>query len=92
VRSQIRNVLYREKRTEAFQSFVEELKKEFGVTTFPERLADVKVEQGAMPSAPPQGGGHAGHGGHPHGLGAQDGPPAGAGAPPSGAPPTGDPR
>jgi len=90
VRNQIRNVLYREKRTAAFQDFVEELKREFGVKVFADKLAEVKVDA-SPPGAPPQDG-------HAHGMGA---PPPGAkppGSAPRGAPtpgqgePQGDPR
>jgi peptidyl-prolyl cis-trans isomerase C len=67
VANQIKNVLYREKRTDSFQAFVEELKKEFGVTTWPERVKDVRVEQGPpTPGALGGGGGHE-HAGHEHG-------------------------
>ncbi len=62
VKNQIRNVLYREKRTASFHAFVDGLEKQLGVEMYPERLKDVKVEGGgAMPPAP-----HGGHGGHGH--------------------------
>lgn len=71
VKNQIRNVLYREKRTESFQQFVKGLEKDIGVETWPERLKDVKVESGG--TVPPGFGEHAGHGhgaeGDEHGLG-----------------------
>lgn len=69
VRNQIRNVLYREKRTEAFQAFVDELQKELGVETFPERVDQVKVQPGPAPTP-----GMPGGGGHPHGMGAPGAP------------------
>lgn len=63
VKNQIRNVLYREKRTEAFQQFVKGLEKEFGVQTWPERLKDVRVEPAGAAVPPAFGGGD----GHDHG-------------------------
>lgn len=71
VKNQIRNVLYREKRTESFQQFVKGLEKDFGVETWPERLKDVKVEAGGV--APAGMGGHAGHGHGDEGSGAPAG-------------------
>jgi parvulin-like peptidyl-prolyl isomerase len=67
VRNQIRNVLYREKRTEAFQTFVDGLQKELGVETFPERLEQVTVQPGPAPTPGMPGGPGAphGHGGAP---------------------------
>lgn len=65
VKNQIRNVLYREKRTESFHEFVEGLEKELGVVLYEERLKDVKVEAGGAP--PAAAGGHGGHAGHGHG-------------------------
>lgn len=50
VKNQIRNLLYREKRTQAFDDFVNSLKTEIGVETFPERMEEVKVETGPLPS------------------------------------------
>jgi peptidyl-prolyl cis-trans isomerase C len=88
VRNQIRNVLYREKRTDAFQQFVEGLKTEFGVTVFPDRLDQVKVEAGSPGAPSPHGigDGH-GHGGPPAGMT----PPPGAGGNPPASPPAGIP-
>lgn len=63
VKNQIRNVLYRERRTESFQDFVKGLEQQLGVKTYPERLKDVKVDA-TMPVAPGAPG-H-GHGGVPH--------------------------
>lgn len=64
VKNQIRNVLYREKRTESFHQFVRDLEKELGVQTWPERLSAVKVEAGGpMPA------GFGEHAGHGHGAG-----------------------
>ncbi|MDP2339479.1 MAG: peptidyl-prolyl cis-trans isomerase [Deltaproteobacteria bacterium] len=68
VKNQIKNVVYREKRTAAFNTFVDELKKKYGVKLFPEHLAKLKVE-----SLPPQTAGA--DDGHGHG-GAHGAPPA----------------
>ncbi|MFZ9886116.1 MAG: peptidylprolyl isomerase [Myxococcota bacterium] len=62
VKNQIRNVLYRERRTESFQEFVKGLEQQLGVKTYPDRLKDVKVDA-TMPVAPGAPG-H-GHGGMP---------------------------
>jgi len=50
VKNQIRNLLYREKRTQAFDDFVEKLKTEVGVETFPDFMDEVKVETGPLPT------------------------------------------
>lgn len=63
VKNQIKNVVYREKRTAAFTAFVDELKKKYAVKTYPEHLAKLKIE--AMPAQPVDDG-H-GHGGA-HGV------------------------
>lgn len=82
VKNQIRNVLYREKRTESFHQFVEGLEKELGVELYLDRLKDVKVEAGG--ATPAAAAGHGGHAGHGHGAepheGADDGADEGEGA------------
>lgn len=65
VKSQIRNVLYRERRTASFNQFVEDLKKKQGVQVFAEKLDKVKVSTELPPGAAPPGSGHEGHG---HGV------------------------
>jgi hypothetical protein len=61
VKNQIKNVVYREKRTNAFNAFVDELRARYQVKTFPEKLDQLKVE--VNPAALPATGGDA-HG-HP---------------------------
>jgi peptidyl-prolyl cis-trans isomerase C len=43
VKNQIKNVVYREKRTAAFNTFVDELKTKHGAVTFPEKLEELKI-------------------------------------------------
>ena len=43
VKNQIKNVVFREKRTDAFNKYVDELKKKHGVVVYEDKLADVKV-------------------------------------------------
>ncbi|MBM4279640.1 MAG: hypothetical protein FJ137_02400 [Deltaproteobacteria bacterium] len=43
VKNQIKNVVYREKRTAAFNTFVDELKTKHGAVTFPDKLDQLKV-------------------------------------------------
>jgi peptidyl-prolyl cis-trans isomerase C len=76
VKSQIRNVLYRERRTSSFNQFVEDLKKKQGVEVFADKLGKVQVSTELPPGAVPSAGGHEGHG---HGMD--------EGAPPDDAPP-----
>ncbi len=77
VKNQIKNVVYREKRTAAFNAFIDELRTKYGVKTFPEKLSLLKID--VNPAALQGEGGDDGHG---HGSMGQ--PPA----PP--APPVGD--
>lgn len=44
VKNQIKNVVYRDRRSAAFDSYVEELKKKAGVTVYPEKLDKIRVE------------------------------------------------
>jgi len=44
VKNQIKNVVYREKRTAAFNTFVEDLRKKYDVKTFPEKLDQLKID------------------------------------------------
>jgi peptidyl-prolyl cis-trans isomerase C len=71
VKNQIKNVVYREKRTAAFNAFVEELKNKHGVTVHEDKLEKVRVNaQLPPPGAMGPGGfddGH-GHGADPHGA------------------------
>ena len=71
VKNQIRNLLYREKRSEAFNSFVEKLKTDFKVQTHPEELKKLVVKAGPEGSGDgtmlPPGGGPGGPGG-PRGM------------------------
>lgn len=46
VKNQIRNLLYREQRGEAFNSFVDKLKVDFAVETFPEQLKKLEIKSG----------------------------------------------
>ena len=57
VQNQIRNVLYREKRTAAFDQYIEGLKKDFGVTVHDDNVAKVQVQAGggAEPMVPGHG-------------------------------------
>jgi peptidyl-prolyl cis-trans isomerase C len=64
VKNQIKNVVYREKRSAAFNTFVDELKTKHGVQTFPDKLTALKVPTvpAGMAGLPGLGDGH-GHGG-----------------------------
>ena len=75
VKNQIKNVVYREKRTAAFDAFVEELKTKHGVQVYADKLDKLKVN-GPLPA---QGDPHAGIPGFPGGGGM--GAPPGMGAP-----------
>lgn len=85
VKNQIKNVVFREKRTAAFNSFVEEMKQKHGVQVYEDKIAKLKVDV-KLPAPPP--------GGDPHGVMMDDG--HGHGAPDNedeeadegGAPPT----
>ena len=60
VKNQIKNVVYREKRTASFSAFVEDLKKKYAVKTSPDLLGKLKID--AMPQAADDGHGHGGGG------------------------------
>lgn len=68
VKNQIKNVVFREKRTAAFNALVDELKQKHGVTVYEDKLDKVKVNAQMPPGAMDDGHGHGGgaHGG-PHG-------------------------
>lgn len=63
VKNQIKNVVFREKRTAAFNTLVDELKKKHGVTVYEEKLDLVKVNAAMPPGGMDDGHGHGG----PHG-------------------------
>jgi peptidyl-prolyl cis-trans isomerase C len=46
VKNQIRNLLYREQRGDAFNSFVDKLRIDFAVETFPEHLKKLEIKSG----------------------------------------------
>lgn len=71
VKNQIRNVLYREKRTQAFDQFIEGLKKDFGVTVHDANVSKVQVQAGGgvEPMVPGHGHGHDDDGDSDHGAG-----------------------
>jgi peptidyl-prolyl cis-trans isomerase C len=85
VKNQIKNVVYREKRTAAFNTFVDELKAKHNAVTWPEKLEQLKIpvipkDMAGLGGFP----GHDGHDGHDgdddeHG----DGAPSGSGAAPA---------
>ncbi len=61
VKNQIRNVVYREKRTAAFNAFVEGLKTKHGAVSHPEKLAQLTIPTlppGALAQLPGAHGGH----------------------------------
>ncbi len=91
VKNQIKNVVFREKRTAAFNTLVEELSKKHGVTVYEDKLDKVKVNA-QMPPGAMADDGH-GHGGAPHGGGGGGGmpPPPGMDAPGDGDTHPGDP-
>jgi peptidyl-prolyl cis-trans isomerase C len=62
VKNQIKNVVYREKRTEAFNTYITELKTKYGVVVHEDKLSKIKV---APAPALPMDDGH-GHGRDPH--------------------------
>lgn len=62
VKNQIRNVVYREKRTEAFNAFVDGLKTKHQVTLDESKIDKIKVKAVPMGALPPDGHGHGGHG------------------------------
>lgn len=64
VKNQIKNVVFREKRTGAFAGFVDELKKKHGVTVHEDKIGKLKVDV-KLPAPPP--------GGDPHGSMMDDG-------------------
>jgi len=63
VQNQIRNLLFRERKTEAFEKYIDELKAKYKVTTTPEHLKELKVKsdlpEGMVP--PEHGGDKFGH-------------------------------
>lgn len=78
VKNPIRNVLYREKRSENFDKYVDELKKKFNVTVFAKKIDEVQLaKEPARANVPrdPHGGGHG------HGLQTPKRPKKGAGKP-----------
>jgi hypothetical protein len=92
VEGQIRNRLFREKRTEAFNAFVDKLKSQAKVRVDEEKLAAMKISAspatpGPPPAMPGGGPGHD-HGGHQHAPGLQlpPGTPAAPGAAPAAQP------
>lgn len=62
VKNQIKNVVYREKRTASFNAFVDGLKKKHGATVYEEKLDKVKVNAQLPPgmNLPDDGHGHGG--------------------------------
>jgi peptidyl-prolyl cis-trans isomerase C len=65
VKNQIKNVVYREKRSAAFNTYVDELKKKFNVTVHEEKIDRIRVDTSVPPANPfDDGHGHGGHGGH----------------------------
>lgn len=62
VKNQIRNVLYREKRTQAFDQFIEGLKTELGVVVHGEHVSKIQVQAGGGPAPILPGHGEHGHG------------------------------
>lgn len=73
VKSQIRNVVFREKRTASFNGFVDELKRKHDVEVFADKLEQVKVNAQVPPGALDDDG-H-GHGANPHAGGPHGGAP-----------------
>ena len=70
VRNQVKNVVFREKRTAAFGAFVDELKKKHGVQVYEDKIANLKVDVKLPPPPPPGGDPHGGinlDDGHGHG-------------------------
>jgi peptidyl-prolyl cis-trans isomerase C len=63
VKNQIKNVVFREKRTAAFNALVDDLKKKHGVTVYEDKLEKVKVNAQMPPGGMDDGHGH----GAPHG-------------------------
>jgi peptidyl-prolyl cis-trans isomerase C len=64
VKNQIKNVVYREKRTAAFNTFVESLEKKHGAKSFPDALSSLKIDvTPAMLNGGDDGHGHGAHGG-----------------------------
>lgn len=55
VKNQIKNVVYREKRTAAFNAFVDELKQKHGVKVYEDKLDKVKVNAQLPPGVGPGG-------------------------------------
>jgi peptidyl-prolyl cis-trans isomerase C len=97
VKNQIKNVVYREKRTAAFNAFVDELKTKHHAVTFPEKLEQLKIPvlpaemagavpgalPGALPGVVPDGvGNDHGDDEEPTGSGAPSAAPSGGAAPP----------
>ncbi len=60
VKNQIKNVVFREKRTEAFNQYVDDLKKKHGVTVFDTKLGKLKVNAQMPPGMNPHSMGHGG--------------------------------
>lgn len=85
VKNQIKNVVFREKRTTAFNKLVDDLKAKHGVTVYEDKLEKVKVNAQLPPGAMADDG-------HGHGGGAHGAMPAAPtdGAPTGGAPTDGD--
>lgn len=64
VKNQIKNVVYREKRTAAFNTFVESLETKHGAKKFPDALSSLKIDvTPAMLNGGDDGHGHGAHGG-----------------------------
>lgn len=68
VKNQIKNVVYREKRTAAFNAFIDELRTKYGVKTYPEKLDQLKIDVNTAGLMPEGGDDGHGHGGPPPGV------------------------
>ncbi len=93
VKNQVKNVVFREKRTAAFGGFVDELKQKHGVQVHQDKIDKLRVDVKLPPAPPPDGDPHGGmqmDDGHGHGKDDDDehGDDEGA-APPPVAPPAG---
>lgn len=70
VKNQVKNVVFREKRTAAFGGFVDELKHKHGVKLHEDRIGELRVDVKLPPTPPPDGDPHGGmqtDDGHGHG-------------------------
>lgn len=70
VKNQVKNVVFREKRTKAFGTFVDELKQKHHVQVFEDKIDKLKVDVKTPPPPPPGADPHGGLGGddaHDHG-------------------------